>query len=179
MVKPVPIVEIDAVWIGYLGLQDSIETFVASLPGLFREFPWAVISCIDGGRGTWLTNNFVETNLANGWNMPHRVLSDGCVAVSGVDYCKLAASGRFFGGYEEAWFYDVLPPSGPPDGVATMLTLPSILTDAGQQKAVATWVSSSNCLLGIGDGIGIVYATPDKSLSDKFVSLVGPEGIIS
>jgi hypothetical protein len=136
-----------------------------------------VISCSDGGGGQWLADKFVHINAEQEWHYPYEALSDGSVAVSGADYYKIATSLVFMGGYEEVWFYDTLPPSGFPAGVATILTSPQILTEAERQSMVADWVHRSSCRLGLGDGIGIIFVTPDKALADKLVAIIGLEDI--
>ena len=171
--------EREGVWFGYLGLQDSLETFPTKRPELFQAFPWAVISCSDGGSGKWLTDKFRQINAVQGWNFPYQALTDGSVAVSGADYYRMATSQMFMGGYEEVWFYDTPPPSGVPEGLASVLTSDLILTDAHVQEAVAAWVRDSHCLLSVGDGVGIIFATPNKALADRLLAMVEPDGIIT
>jgi hypothetical protein len=75
---------------------------------------------------------------------------------------------KLFHGFDEVWFFDAPPASPKPNDV--WLVAPLNLSEERLPLPVAHWMQSSHCRLGIGDGIGLNYVTPDEKLAKHIES---------
>ena len=73
---------------------------------------------------------------------------------------------NLFNGFDELWFFDTPPASPKPRDVS--LVAPLNLSEEPLPLAVNHWMQSSHCGLGIGDGLGLNYVTPDERLAKHF-----------
>ncbi len=75
-------------------------------------------------------------------------------------------SGEFglFTGFDEVWWFDEAPALPKPDDV--LLLPPLDLATHEIPAAVVEWMRVSKCKLGMGDGVGLNYVTPEAALAE-------------
>jgi hypothetical protein len=72
------------------------------------------------------------------------------------------ALGLFFG-FDEIWFFDIEPPEEMPEGV--WLVGPYNIDSEELPPMLEQWMGRSSCRLGLGDGVGLNYATNDREIA--------------
>jgi hypothetical protein len=78
---------------------------------------------------------------------------------------------KIFHGFDEVWFFDSEPTVPKPNDV--WLVSPLNLKENPLPLPVAHWMHNSDCRLGLGDGIGMNYVTPDGNLANQLEGICG------
>jgi hypothetical protein len=85
------------------------------------------------------------------------------VPASGI--AQVAERFKMFTGFDEVWFFPGKPRSSKPSEL--YLVAPLDLETEPPPEGLARWCAESGCQLGLGDGIGMNFATPDRQIASK------------
>ena len=124
----------------------------------------SLVSAIDSSR------NVAELPSVSRFSAGHpgvRPLGRGML----VDREHLAAMSPFFTGFDEIWFFATAPSVPLPAEIRLTSEAP-----AEPDPRLDAWFAQSGCALGLGDGIGLNYATPDARLARLLVTRCAAEG---
>ena len=144
---------VDMLTIGWL--DASIGAVIRNEPALLSRFAYALVTSVDSAidlPGTAIGRAIVERHPECGF------LGKGLVIPS-AKLANISEEFDLFHGFDEVWCFDKKPDvAKPPDfWIVSPLNLSS---DAAPPQLLA-WMKQSACLLGLGDGIGLNYATTD------------------
>jgi hypothetical protein len=87
---------------------------------------------------------------------------DAGVVIDGETLLTLICGQDFFDGFDELWFFNAMPSEAKPEAVP--LTSDVQLTHPPADVLVQ-WMLDSNCIAGLGDGVGLNFVTFDESLA--------------
>jgi hypothetical protein len=79
---------------------------------------------------------------------------------------------NLFCGFDEVWCFDAPPSKSKPDDLS--IVAPRDFGKENPPPLLIPWMQESGCRLAMGDGDGLNYATPDKSLADLLQATVKP-----
>jgi hypothetical protein len=153
--------ETDGITIGWV--NSSISEVIRE--GLMSRFQWALVMSIDSER------MLAESRIANRIKTVDpscSFLGDG-VVVSCDKLLHLVHELDLFTGFDEIWCFDVTPREPRPRGLG--LTAPLNVEEDGVPTQLGSWMRTSECRLGLGDGIGLNFVTPDPEIAVKFARL--------
>lgn len=71
----------------------------------------------------------------------------------------------FFNGFDEIWFMPDPPKMGKPE---TLRITSDLGFEADPPAGLSAWMQETECLLGLGDGDGLNFATFDPKIADRF-----------
>jgi hypothetical protein len=91
-----------------------------------------------------------------------RILDDGILMPGNILSAAHESIGLFFG-FDEMWLFDHEPTEGMPKDVS--LVGPYNIETDEIRPAIKSWMDRSQCKLGLGDGTGLNYVTPDKEIA--------------
>jgi hypothetical protein len=97
---------------------------------------------------------------------PRTRLGDGVVTTS--EALVDLVTGDFFGGFDELWLFPERPTLPRPDGAG--LTVSGLPFDRFPEAA--EWMAATGCVVGLGDGTGLAYATLDARVAGLVAGLV-------
>lgn len=158
------------VWSGYRTFGDIAEC-VTNNAHLFASFPYAMITCVDGGRGDWLTNLILNHTSGHKIEESFEVFGRG-VLMSGRDFIIMQEADDFLSPFSEVWFFEEKPSITIPSDVqitAEVALVPQTdiyeMSNMGKrnQDNVWEWMIESNCALGMGDGGGMHFIARSKT----------------
>jgi len=92
------------------------------------------------------------------------------LVIPAVDFAKVADRFGLFTGFDEVWCFSETPKVMKPADF--WIVSPSNIDQEDVPPALIPWMEQSGCRLGLGDGIGLNYATPDKNtaiLLEEFI----------
>jgi hypothetical protein len=78
---------------------------------------------------------------------------------------------HIFTGFDEMWCFDEKPDMGKPADL--WIVAPLNLDQDDLPPSLARWMAESECRLGLGDGIGLNYATPNEVTARLLEGLAG------
>lgn len=93
----------------------------------------------------------------------------GALLVPTTRITEVSERFKLFTGFDEVWFYINEPLSSKPAEIS--LVAPLDLEVDSPPNGLAQWFAESGCRLGIGDGIGMNFATLDKGIASKMQQL--------
>jgi hypothetical protein len=160
---------VNGLWVGWV--PTAIGATLEELPELLEEVPYALITCLDSGRDLPVmcrTSPELRSSLVS-----FDFLGDGLVLPTS-ELLELAKGGRIFYGFDEIWFLPVRPVEPKPDDVYMVAPL----KHPGEMGAgLPEWMARSQCVLALGDGYGMNYATNKEglanSLQEKYQNKLG------
>jgi len=142
----------------YGWLQDSIRDLVESYWRVFRDAPYALVTCIDSSddvRSLTTSRAIVQLEESSDF-------LDSSLLFSGGKIIDLARRYDLFNGFDEIWLYRKRPVVGKPHGFS--IVSPLDLNTERPPGELLDWFTTSGCVLGLGDGIGMNYLTDSKDL---------------
>lgn len=89
--------------------------------------------------------------VGRGLKVPARVIGD------------IAGAFNLFSGFDEVWWFEEEPTLPAPDGLAIVAPLDLRVDDL--PEGIERWMTATNCGLGVGDGIGMNFVTPDAGIA--------------
>src|SRR5690606_33182538 len=92
--------------------------------------------------------------VGRGLTMPARIVGD------------VADAFGLFNGFDEVWWFSQKPRLPLPNAVTIVAPLDLRIDDVPQ--GLQDWMTASGCHLGLGDGIGMNFATPDATIARYF-----------
>jgi hypothetical protein len=126
--------------------------------GLLAQFSSVLITSIDGT--TDLSGSAMRSRIAE-FDPACASLGSGIV-VHGESMVRLAA-GLNLSEFDELWCFERFPKTPKPNDLWIVSPF-NIETDPVPPRLVS-WMAETDCKLGLGDGIGLNYATPWEELS--------------
>jgi hypothetical protein len=141
-------------------LEGSLKLLVDKDVALLGRFPIALLTSVDST--TALSSSAIGQMIVE--RHPRcKFLGDGIVIPDGL-MVDIAKSLNLFHGFDEAWFFEAEPflPK-PKEG---WLVAPLNLNFNELQPTISAWMQDTACKLGLGDGIGLNYVTPDEKIAN-------------
>jgi hypothetical protein len=149
------------IWVDWL--DSAIRVLIRDLPELLNGFPYKLITCVDSIRDldkvssvSQIVRNFSKCRL-----------KDGGLLIVGPGLDRIAKSYNLFNGFDEVWFFLSEPVESVPAGI--WLTGP-LEIDKDVPDKLSEWMTSSGCVLGLGDGNGLNYATTNRSVAESLAA---------
>lgn len=145
---------VNGVTVGWL--DTSIGALLTRTDDWLSRFAFVLITSIDSNSqlrqvpaATAIIEQFRKCKfLGNGLLVPTAAMSE------------IAARFHLFTGFDEVWCFDEEPFS--PKPVDLSIVAPLNLDIDEPPPLLSRWLEESNCRLGLGDGIGLNFATPDR-----------------
>jgi hypothetical protein len=140
-------------------IREVVET------GLLSQFSSVLLTSIDS-----------TTDLPNGIGKRVAELDPGCaflgkgVIVPGQALERAAAALNLFNGFDELWCFERAP-SAPVLNDLSLVAPFNIENDLVPSRLIS-WMAETDCKLGLGDGIGLNYATRVDALVTTLERLV-------
>jgi hypothetical protein len=130
--------------------------------GLISRFQWGLLTSIDS------ITELAESGIASrikAVDPDCSFLGDG-VVLSCDKLLRLVHELKLFTGFDEIWCFDVMPRvPKPPD---LWLVAPLNIEEESVPTQLGSWMRHSECILGLGDGIGLNFATPHPEIAVQF-----------
>ena len=148
----------------YGWIEDRIWYLEKSNWYVFYELPWCLVTCIDSSRNI---KNLIPTKkiIADG-EESCSLLGDGLV-VGNKRIIDVVRKYNLFNGFDEIWLYKNRPTIEKPEEVSIVSTLD--LSKDKPSKKLLDWFEESDCVLGLGDGIGMNYITTSKEIERSLI----------
>jgi hypothetical protein len=173
--------EIKKLWVGWLGLDTNIRIIAEEKPALIGQFPYCLITCIDSTveiRKTTTAQNVVQDS-----SKECKFLGEGLL-IPGSSIPDLIRDYNLFTGFDNIWCFREEPRTLPkpnlslvgPTGVGEKLAeevkepekLKELMDNFERENfELREWMGASGCVLGLGDGCGLTYATVSEELADE------------
>lgn len=132
---------------------------------VFSRFGWILLTSIDS------TVDLFANNLGQrivSFNSRCSFLGQG-VIVPGELVVKVAAAFDLFNGFDEIWCFQQFPKIPKPNDL--WIVSPFNIETDPLPPSLASWMAQTDCKLGLGDGIGLNFVTPEKEIASIMQSL--------
>jgi len=139
-------------------LQDSIWDLADSQWRFLQELPYALVTCIDSIEDLTITTTARKIVEAEG---DCRFLGVSLL-VGNARIVDVAKRHKLFSHFDEVWLCRNPPADGKPAG--TSIVSPTDLSFETPPRELLEWFSASDCVLGLGDGIGMNYVTTSEEI---------------
>jgi hypothetical protein len=146
-------------------IDSSIGIMLEDNSSLFDRFAYAMLTCIDSN--TDLARLLVSSPVLKKLP-PCDVLSQSIVMPT-KRLGDLVKTINIFTGFDEIWCFATRPDVARPSGVS--IVAPFDILEESLDPALGDWIYQTNCQLGLGDGVGLNYVTPDRALAAILESL--------
>jgi hypothetical protein len=134
--------------------------------GLLARFEYVLVTSLDSD--TQLSESGFGKDIAS-FDARCCLLGSG-VLIPGSVIREANAALDLFVWFDEVWCYDSRPKIAKPDNVT--IGAPLNLSEEPIPDGVHDWMLDSDCRLGVGDGIGLNFVTPDSQLRDRLWNAV-------
>lgn len=155
---------IDGLSVGWL--DASIGALAHNDATPLSRFAFLLITSIDSNpnlQGIPAAQQIVEI-------YPDCAFLDAGLIVPGAVLKGISERFSLFTGFDEAWCFDEEPEVGKP--VDLTIVSPLNLGEDDPPQGLAAWMDTSRCKLGLGDGIGLNFATPNEEIARTLQQLV-------
>ena|SRR6266700_3523360 len=132
---------------------------------LMSQFRWLLVTSIDST--TMLADSEIARRI-KAVDPSCSVLGDG-VLVSSGNLLRLVHELDLLTGFDEIWCFDVAPRVPKPPDLS--LVAPLNIENGPVPTQLGSWMRTSECRLGLGDGIGLNFATPHPEIAVQFARL--------
>jgi hypothetical protein len=139
-------------------IDTSIVRLLKADGGVLSRYAFVMISSVD------------SSNDMEGFASGYQFLSDmGCsdfeknLLVPGNQIAAVAT--QLFNGFDEIWCFDERPTKPKPSDL--WIVPPLDLSRDDVPELLILWMKESNCRLGLGDGIGMNYASLDRETAQR------------
>ena len=140
--------------------ESSIGVILRSRSELAHRFGYILVTSVDSS--TELTK-LPEAQAIIQRYTGAQFLGEGLLLPSS-QISEVSSTLKLFTGFDEIWCFDDAPSLAKPDDVSLVAPL-NVATDAIPARVVQ-WMQESRCRLGLGDGIGLNFVTPDDTLAE-------------
>lgn len=140
-------------WLDGLTLAGAWERVAGHLPG----DAVSLIACLDSSREPARSAFLMERARAADAGA---VDQDGRIVLAARALAPLVDDPQVFAGYDEVYVFARRSQAVGPPPVALTSEEP-----VGPDPRLASWFADTGCLLGLGDGYGLNYATPSRTLA--------------
>ena len=141
-------------------VESSIASVLRSGTELLRGFRYVLVTSIDSAREL---PSLLDAQVIIERHPGSQFLGGGLL-LPGEAVSEISSTFGLFTGFDEIWCFADLPSSATPDDVS--LVAPLNLASEAVPVAVMESMRRSRCRLGLGDGIGMNYITPDESMAE-------------
>lgn len=155
---------VDGLSVGWT--DTSIGVLVRSGTSLLLPFEYILVTSIDSG------TDMREMPTAVGIAQRHsecKFLGSGLVIPAAI-VVEVADVFKLFTGFDEIWCFEHDPMVAKPEALS--LVGPLNLSTDDVPPSLRIWMAESSCKLGLGDGIGLNFATPDEGIGRAVEKLV-------
>lgn len=147
------------------------ELLVRRLPGLTLATGWSrvaqrlpgdacvLIACMDSNRAPGASTFLLGEAQAHD---PGATVHHGRIVMAARALAAFVADRRAFAGFDEVWVFAGAPAADVVEPETIGLTSETPVEPA---PALSGWFEETGCLLGLGDGDGLNYATPSRALA--------------
>lgn len=145
--------KVDYLFAGWL--ETSIRELIRDDARLLARFGFMLVTSVDSTtdiRGLAVAKRIIDEYPSFSF------LGEGLV-IPGLQFVDVAEAFNLFTGFDELWCFDALPNKHLWADI--FLVAPLNLDREDPPPLLAKWMAESGCKLGLGDGIGCNYATPD------------------
>jgi hypothetical protein len=153
---------VDSLYVGW------VDTSIRAHTELLPQFGCVLVTSLDSVTNIGTTvvgRRIVDENPGCSF------LGDGLV-IPGTDIKRVIGRYNLFTGFDEIWCFGEKPELSKPRDV--WLVAPRNIERGDLPSGLVSWMDRSRCVLGVGDGIGLNYATPDRSIAELLDGLVNP-----
>jgi hypothetical protein len=147
-------------------LDTSIGTVVRHDAGALTRFAYWLVTSVDSS--TDLPRNSTARAIVERYEKC-AFLGQGLV-LPGADAPAVAEEFDLFNGFDEVWFFQTKPEMAKSAGLS--IVSPLNLGSDPVPPLLTSWMKQSGCELGLGDGIGLNYATYSEA-SARLIEDVG------
>ncbi len=142
-------------WTGHI--ESAISSIVQDLPALIHDSPYMLITSIDSSRDLHTLTTIAQliTDCETG------EFIENSLVVKGNEFYELPGIHELFHGFDEVWLFPAHPLSALPAEV--WLTGPLDISNE-IPNGMIHWMKQTDCMLGLGDGIGLNYITPELNI---------------
>lgn len=142
-------------------LETNIRTIILNDVGALSQFAFVLVTSLDS------TDDI--PSAAVGKKMLQRypdceVLGKGLL-VPAASLGSIATELSVFSGFDEVWCFDNKPTLPKPLNLS--IVSPLNLQDEALPGSLVSWIHETSCKLGLGDGIGLNYVTPDAATAKR------------
>jgi hypothetical protein len=130
------------------------------------SFVWVLVTSLDST--TDLAS--IPAALAATRQYPTSRLLKGGLVIPMRDLQSVTSRQDLFRGFDELWLFDSEPAETKPNDVTIVGPL-DFRTNEPTPELTA-WMGESGCRLGLGDGIGMNYVTPDGELAEQLARML-------
>jgi len=139
-------------------LDTSIGALMRKDVTLISQFAFVMLSSVDS-----MTNlrdaSFTGRLLSQ---HPESWFLGSTLILPGVELAMATKDFNLFNGFDEIWCFDKPPKlAKPPD----LWIVAPLRLDTEVPRSLKSWMMTSECLVGLGDGIGLNYVTPDEAIA--------------
>jgi hypothetical protein len=156
---------VDGITFGWV--NTSIAELATNAADLFVGFRVVLVTLLDSTADVSST----RTAVAIVERYPECRLSGKALVLPGARIAEIARTMAPFSGFDEVWCFDHEPPLAAPTGIR--LAAPLNLDSDSLPKGMSGWIKESGAYLGLGDGIGLNFVTPQRVLAERLTSLAG------
>lgn len=146
-------------------IDTNIGSLLRSDAAVIMQFPFVMITSIDSSTDV--------AGIASSYGILDRFAGSsllGCsLVVRGDQVAELSLKFNLFNGFDELWCFRESPQTPKPHGL--WIVAPFNFHDEEIPPLLATWMTESGCKLGLGDGIGLNYATPEIQIAERLERL--------
>jgi len=136
-------------------VDTSIGRLLHDSPAFPQQFAFAVITSIDST--TDLTGMAALRDIVRR-NSQCQFLGGSLVVPANL----AGEVAQLFTGFDEIWWFDQAPKAPKPPEAS--LVAPLNLSTEQLPAWISLWMKESACRLGLGDGIGLNFVTPDETV---------------
>jgi len=138
----------------------SVADVLATHQRLLQQTPFVLITSLDSeehiSRLKMLASVMLELDI--------RPISESPFVLRGTDLERLMREYSLFSGFDELWLCKTQPRTIPPTDAS--IVAPEQLTSV-PPISVQHWMTEWECILGLGDGIGLNFITTDGDLASE------------
>jgi len=159
--------KVDSLYVGWV--DSSIGALVRQASGILPRSAFVLLTSIDSTielRDSGIAEKIFRTNHAS------TTLGNGLV-VPGPSLQAIATMFNLFTGFDELWCFDEQPTMPKPDAV--WLVSPLELNSDDVPSSLGPWMRDSGCKLGLGDGVGLNYASPTAAAAQLIEELTSSD----
>ena len=128
---------------------------------LLSQFSWVLITSIDSIIDMTADTSTVKDEIAR--IEPRCAFLGSGLVVPAASMVSLANDQNLFTGFDELWVFNRYPDIPKPDDL--WIVAPFNIDNDPIPSRLVSWMVDADCQLGLGDGIGLNYATPSEKIA--------------
>ena len=141
-------------------VESSIGALLRSDAHLPGRFGYVLVTSVDSSRDLSTLHEAQEITRRH----PEARFVGSALLLPSSQAAEVTGAFKLFTGFDEVWWFNEAPPLPKPEDVSLVAPL-NVATDEISPALVA-WMKDSKCRLGLGDGIGLNFVTPDDAVAE-------------